>query len=87
MKTRTQILTGTGVVLAAAVVTFAMTRNGDAAVQQSMEGHDHAAMLAGMDQNLGMPGSSQRLANRGGFDKLGARANYGDNFHRLGSSK
>lgn len=50
MKTRTQILTGTAVVLAAAVVTFVLTRDGDAAVQQSMEGHDHAAMLAGMDE-------------------------------------
>lgn len=50
MKTRNQIVLGTVAVLAAAGVTIALTRDTGRAGQETMEGHDHAAMMAGMDE-------------------------------------
>ncbi|HSG46878.1 MAG TPA: efflux RND transporter periplasmic adaptor subunit [Longimicrobiales bacterium] len=50
MKTRTQIIVSILLVAAAAVVAVAFTRGKPSPAETAMDGHDHAAMLAGMDE-------------------------------------
>lgn len=50
MTTRTQLIVSGLVVVTAAAVTVGLTRGAPSQAQTAMEGHDHAAMLAGMDE-------------------------------------
>jgi Cu(I)/Ag(I) efflux system membrane fusion protein len=48
MTNRTQLILATGLVAAAAAAAYLSTPDASAASQESMDGHDHAAMMAGM---------------------------------------
>jgi len=50
MNTRSQFIVSVLIVTAAAAVTVAFTRGEPSAAEAAQEGHDHAAMLAGMDE-------------------------------------
>ena len=52
MKSSMQKWIAAGLVVAAAAVVFVKTRSSgpEATVEGAMEGHDHAAMLAGLDE-------------------------------------
>lgn len=50
MNSRIRLALSGGLVVAAGVVAYTMTRSEPTPAEQTMEGHDHAAMLAGMEE-------------------------------------